>query len=83
MCKQWNQSGADSKQKRHNRKMKMRYSVIVTKKRLNIEHGFISIGGRENHDKETLQRYQCQSGSSDLGVGWMSKALIVVRDVIG
>ena len=83
MCKQRNQSGADSKQKRHNREMKMQYGVIVTKKTLIIEHGFISIGGRENHDKKTIQRYQCRSGSSDLGVGWMSKTPIVVRDVIG
>ena len=57
--------------------------MIVTKKGLNIEHRFISIGGRENHDKETIQRYWCRSGSSDLGVGWMSKASIVARDVIG
>ena len=83
MCKQWNQSGADSKQKCHNHEMKVRYGVIVTKKRLNIEHRFISIGGRENHDKETIQRYRCRSGSLDLGVGWMSKTSIVARDVIG
>ena len=57
--------------------------MIVTKKGLFIEHGFISIGGHENHDKETIERYRCQSGSSDLGVGWMSKAPIVARDVIG
>ena len=83
MCKQWIQSGADSKQKHHNHKMKTRYGMIVTKKRLNIEHGFISIGGRENHDKETIQQYRCRSGSSDLEVGWMSKTSIVARDVIG
>ena len=53
------------------------------KENLNIEHGFISIGGCENHDKETIQQYRCRSGSSDLEVGWMSKASIVVRDVIG
>ena len=57
--------------------------MIVTKKDLNIEHGFISIGGHENHDKETIQRYRCLSGSPDLGVGQMSKTLIVARDVIG
>ena len=28
--------------------------MIVTKKKLFIEHGFISIGVRENHDKEQL-----------------------------
>ena len=83
MCKQRNQSGADSKQNHHNCEMKMRYGMIVTKKRLNIEHRFISIGGRENHDKETIQWYRGQSGSSDLGVGWMSKTPIVARDVIG
>ena len=83
MCKQRKQSGADSKQKRHNREMKVRYGVIVTKKGLNIEHSFISIGGRESHDKETIQRYRCQSGSSDLEVGWLSKTPIVARDVIG
>ena len=83
MCKQWKCSGADSKLKRHNHEMKRRYGVIVTKKRLNIEHSFISIGGRENRDKETIQRYRCRSGSSDLEVGWMSKTLIVARDVIG
>ena len=55
----------------------------MTKKGLFIEHGFISIGGRENHDKETIKRYQCRSGSLDLGVGWMSKAPIVAREVIG
>ena len=55
----------------------------MTKTGLNIEHRFISIGGRENHDKETIQRYRCQSGSSDLGVGWLNKTLIVARDVIG
>ena len=83
MCKQRIQSGADSKQKRHIRKMKVRYGVIVINKRLNIEYRFISIGGCENHDKETIQRYRCQSGSSDLGVGWLSKTLVVARDVIG
>ena len=57
--------------------------MIVTKKKLFIGHGFISIEGRENHDKETIQRYRCQSGSSDLGVGQMSKTSIVARDVIG
>ena len=57
--------------------------MIVTKKRLNIERRFISIGGRESHDKETIQRYRCRSGSSDLGVGQMSKTPIVARDVIG
>ena len=57
--------------------------MIVTKTRLNIEHGFISIGGHENHDKETIQQYQCRSGSLDLGVGWLNKTLIVARDVIG
>ena len=75
--------GLTVSRKRHNREMKMQYGVIVTKKRLNIEHGFISIGGRENQDKETIQRYRCRSGSSDLEVGWMSKAQIVARDVIG
>ena len=55
----------------------------MTKKRLFIEHRLVSIGGRENYDKETIQRHQCRSGSSDLGVGWMSKTLIVARDVIG
>ena len=54
MCKQRNQSGADSKQNRHNHETKVRYGVIVTKKRLFIEHGFVSIGGRESHDKETI-----------------------------
>ena len=57
--------------------------MIVTKKKLNIEHGFISIGGRENHDKEAIEWYRCRSGSSDLGVGRMSKTSIVARDVIG
>ena len=57
--------------------------MIVTKKELFIEHGFISIGDREIHVKETIQRYRCQSGSLDLGVGWMSKASIVARDMIG
>ena len=52
MCKQWNQSGADSKQNRHDREMKVRKDVIVTKKGLNIAHRLVSIGGRENHDKE-------------------------------
>ena len=75
--------GLDSKQKRHNCEMKMQYGMIVTKKKLFIEHRFISIGGRENHDKETIQQYRCRSGSSDLEVGWMSKTLIVARDVIG
>ena len=83
MCKPRNQSGADSKQKRHSRETKVRYGMIVTKKQLNIELRFISIGGRENHDKETIQWYQCRSGSSDLGVGWLSKTSTVVRDVIG
>ena len=32
MCKQQTQSGADSKQKRHDREGKVRYGVIVTKK---------------------------------------------------
>ena len=52
MCKQRNQSGADSKQNCHGCEMKVRYDVIVTKKRLFIEHKLVSIGGRENHDKE-------------------------------
>ena len=30
MCKQWNQSGADSKQKCHDCKKKMQYGVMVT-----------------------------------------------------
>ena len=55
----------------------------MTKKGLNIEHGFISIGGHENHDKETIQQCQYQCGFSDLPVGWLSKGLIVVSDVIG
>ena len=63
--------------------MKVRYGVIVINKRLNIEYRFISIGGCENHDKETIQWYWCRSGSLDLDVGWMNKALIVARDVIG
>ena len=57
--------------------------MIVTKKDLNIEHGFISIGGHENHDKETIQWHQYQCGSSDLLVGQLSKGPIVVRTVIG
>ena len=52
------------------------------KENLNIEHGFISIGGCENHDKETIQRHQYQCGSSDLPVGWLSNGPIVARDVI-
>ena len=57
--------------------------MIVTKKNLNIEHRFISIGGRENHDKETIQRHQYQCGSSDLPVGQLSKGPIVASDAIG
>ena len=57
--------------------------MIVTKKDLNIEHGFISIGGRENHDKETIQWYWYRCGSADLPVGQLSKGPIVVSDVIG
>ena len=57
--------------------------MIVTKEKLFIEHGFISIGVRENHDKETIERYQCRCGSSGLRVGRMSKTSIVARDVIG
>ena len=55
----------------------------MTKKDLNIEHGFISIGVCENHDRETIQWHQYCGGSLDLPVGWLSKGLIVVRDVIG
>ena len=47
--------------------------MILTKKILNIEHKFISIGDYENHDKETIQQYQYQCGSLDLPVGWLSK----------
>ena len=36
--------------------------MIVTKKRLFIEHRLVSIGGHENHDKETIEWYWCQSG---------------------
>ena len=57
--------------------------MMVTKKDLNIEHRFISIGGYENHDKETIQRYWYCGGSLDLPVGRLSKGLIVARDVIG
>ena len=57
--------------------------MMMTKKNLNIGHGFISIGGHENHDKGTIQWHQYQCGSSDLPVGWLSKGLIVVRNVIG
>ena len=57
--------------------------MIVTKKDLNIEHRFISIGGHENHDKETIQWHWYQCGSSDLRVGWLNKVSIVVSDVIG
>ena len=57
--------------------------MIVTKETLNIEHRFISIWGCENHNKETIQWDQCHGGSSVLPVGWLSKGLIVVRDVIG
>ena len=57
--------------------------MIVTKKDLNIEHGFISIGGHENHDKETIQWHWYQCGSLDLLVGRLSKGPIVVRTVIG
>ena len=57
--------------------------MIVTKKDLNIEHRFISIGGHENHDKETIQWHWYQCGSSDLPVGWLNKVSIVVSDVIG
>ena len=52
MCKQWDQSGADSKQKHHDHETKVQQDVIVTKKKLFIEHGLVSIGVRENHDKE-------------------------------
>ena len=55
----------------------------MTKKNLNIEHGFISIGGHENHDKGTIQQYWYQCGSSDLPVGQLSKGPIVARNVIG
>ena len=57
--------------------------MMMRKKGLNIEHRFISIGGRENHDKETIQRYQYRCGSSDLPVGQLSRGLIVASDVIG
>ena len=57
--------------------------MIVTKKDLNIEYRFISIGGHENHDKETIQWHWYQCGSLDLPVGWLSKGLIVARDMIG
>ena len=57
--------------------------MTVIKKDLNIGHGFISIGGHENHDKRTIQRHQYRCGSSDLPVGWLSKGLIVASDVIG
>ena len=57
--------------------------MIVTKKDLNIEHGFISIGVHENHDKGTTQWHQYWCGSSDLPVGWLSKGLIVASDVTG
>ena len=55
----------------------------MTKKDLNIEHGFISIGGHENHDKGTIQQHRYQCRSADLPVGWLSKGLIVASDVIG
>ena len=45
--------------------------MIVTKK-LNIEHRFISIGGHENHDKETIQWYQYQCGFLDLFYQWVN-----------
>ena len=57
--------------------------MIVIKKDLNIEHGFISIGGHENHFKETIQQHWYYGGSSDLPVGRLSKGPIVARDVIG
>ena len=57
--------------------------MIMTKENLNIEHRFISIEGCENHDKETIQQHWYCGGSLDLPVGWLSKGLIVVRDVIG
>ena len=55
----------------------------MTKKDLNIEHGFISIGGHENHDKGTIQWHRYQCGSSDLPVGQLRKGPIVASDVIG
>ena len=51
MCNQWDQSGSDSKQNCHHCKQKVQYGMIMTKKDLNIEHSFISIGGHENYDK--------------------------------
>ena len=33
--------------------------------------------------KETIQWHWYQCGAVDLPVGWLSKGLIVVRDVIG
>ena len=57
--------------------------MIMTKKELNIEHKFVSIGGHENHDKETIQWYQYQCGALDLLVGWLSNGSIVASDVIG
>ena len=36
--------------------------MIVTKKRLNIEHRLVSIGGRENHDKEQFNGTSAEVG---------------------
>ena len=55
----------------------------MTKKNLNIEHRFISIGDCENHDKGTIQWHWYQCGSSDLPVGQLSKGSIVASNVIG
>ena len=52
-------------------------------KGLNIEHGLISIGGCENHDKEQFNGTGVEVGLSDLQVGCLSKTSIVARDVIG
>ena len=50
---------------------------------LNIEHRLVSIGSRENHDKEQFKTALVLKWVFGSGVGWLSKTSIVARDVIG